>query len=70
LGECNELNLRSGGTIALDKDKTLQPEEVHPNKPLTVDDKQGGDTVRQKTPEQIVTTSPTFPERLMILCNV
>lgn len=46
LRECNELKLRSGCIITLDKDKNLQPEEPHPNKPLTVDDKQGEDTVR------------------------
>lgn len=50
LRECNELKLRSGCVIVLDEDKNLQPEELHPNKPLTIDDQQGEDTVRHKTP--------------------
>jgi len=60
LRDCNELKLRSRHIIVPDKDKNLQPEEPHPNKPLTVNDRQGEDTVRQKTPEQIITTSAPF----------
>ncbi len=39
LRECNELKLIFGCIITPDEDKNLQPEELHPNKPLTVDDK-------------------------------
>eukprot|EP00253_Pinus_taeda_P024783 PITA_24783 len=70
LRECNELKLRSRRIIAPDEDKNLQPEEPHPNKTLTVGDQLGEDTVRQKTLEQIITTSPPFPEILMILCPI
>ena len=51
----------------------MQPEELHPNKPLTVDDQQtnqGEDRVRKKNIEQIITTSSPFPERLMIPCPI
>jgi len=42
---------------------------MHLNKPLTVDNqqtKQGEYTIRHKYPEQIIITSPPFPERLII----
>ena len=69
--ECNELKLRSGCVIAPDEDKNLQLEvkETYPNKPSTVDNQQtkhGEDTVKQKDLEQIIITSPPFPERLII----
>lgn len=71
LRECNELKLRSGCVIAPDEDKNMKHEvkEAHPNKPSAVYNQQtkhGEDTVRQKDPEQIIITSPSFPERLII----
>lgn len=48
----------------------MQPKELHENKSLNVDDQQGEDTVRQKTPKQIITPSPPFLKRLMIPCQI
>jgi len=67
LRECNELKLRSGRIIAPEDDKNLQLEEPYPNKPLTVEQTpQRNNTIKQKNHEQIITSSPSFPERLII----
>ena len=59
--ECNELKLRSGRIIVPKDDKNIQLEE-----PLPVEQTpQRENTVKQKSHEQTITSSPPFPERLI-----
>ena len=62
LRECNDLQLRSGRIIEIEGDKTAQVENQLPiEQPL-----QEEDVIRQETHNQVITSSPPFPERLII----
>jgi len=62
LRECNDLQLRSGRIIEIEGDKTAQVENQLPiEKP-----RQEEDVTRQQIHDQATTSSPPFPERLII----
>ena len=62
LRECNEFQLRSGRIIESEGDKNKQIEDQLPIEQAP----QVENMVKQKTHDQMITSSPPFPERLII----
>ena len=62
LRECNDLQLRSGRIIESEGDKNVQVENPLPSEQTL----QKENVVRQQTHEKATTSSPPFPERLII----
>eukprot|EP00253_Pinus_taeda_P033127 PITA_33127 len=62
LRECNDLQLRSGRIIQTEGNKTVQIEDQLPREHLSQEE----DVNRQQTQNQETTSSPPFPERLVI----
>eukprot|EP00253_Pinus_taeda_P028979 PITA_28979 len=62
LRECNDLQLRSGRIIQTEGSKTIQIEDQLPREHLSQEE----DVNRQQTQNQATTSSPPFPERLVI----
>ena len=60
--ECNDLQLRSGRIIETEGDKTTHVENQLPREQLSQEE----DVNKQKTHNQGTTSSPLFPERLII----
>jgi len=66
LRECSELKLRSGWIIESKGGKNIQIEDLL----LIQQTPQMDNTVKQKSHDQTITTSPPFPERLIIPCPI
>lgn len=66
LNECNELKLRSGWIIESQGDKNIQIEYLLPVQQAP----QLENMVEQKTHEQTITSSPPFPEKLIMPCSI
>eukprot|EP00253_Pinus_taeda_P012276 PITA_12276 len=62
LRECNDLQLRPGHIIQTEGNKTVQIEDQLPKEQLLQEE----DENRQQTQNQATTSSPPFPERLVI----
>lgn len=62
LRECNEIKLRSGCIIESYGDKNIQIEDLLPVEQVP----QVENLVKQKAHDQMITSSPPFPERLII----
>eukprot|EP00253_Pinus_taeda_P004519 PITA_04519 len=62
LMECNDLQLRSGCIIQIEGNKTVQIEDQLPREHLLQEEDVNG----QQTQNQATTSSPPFPERLVI----